>query len=170
MQNAPETERQKIARDIAAQFAEIATVETVALGGSLAAGRADARSDIDPYVFYKEPMALEARARIIGPCSSRMELDNGFWGGTEDYWLEKEGGVKVEAIYEGKGWSEVLNDMFIHNRARTGNSTSLWHTVAASKALFDRSGWVATLQKLAGRPYLDALADAIISKNFVLLR
>lgn len=85
MQNAHETERQKIARAIAAQFAEIATVEAVALGGSLAAGQADARSDIDLYVYSETPPSLAARARIIEPRSSRMELDNGFWGGTEDY-------------------------------------------------------------------------------------
>ncbi len=99
-----------------------------------------------------------------------MELDTGFWGGTEDYWLEKESGVKVEAIYEGKWMPETLRDMFAHNRARTGYSISLWHSVATAKMLFDRNGWFASLQQIAAVPYPDALADAIIRKNFALLR
>jgi hypothetical protein len=41
-----ETDPQKIARDIAAQFAKLDRVEAVTLGGSLATGRASAGSDM----------------------------------------------------------------------------------------------------------------------------
>jgi len=98
-----------------------------------------------------------------------MELDNPYWE-TEDYWLENESGVKVEAIYRGDWLFENLQDMFANNRAHMGYSTSLWHNVVTSKVLFDRNDWYAKLQNLATRPYPDALADAIIKKNFALLR
>lgn len=51
-----------------------------------------------------------------------------------------------------------------------GFSTSLWHNMVTSKILFDRRGGAASLQKSANVPYLDALAKAIIEKNFALLR
>lgn len=169
MQNVHKAERQKIARDIASQFAEIDTVEAVTLGGSLAAGQADARSDIDLYVYSETPPPLEARARLIEPRSSRMELDNHFWDDS-DFWLERRSGIKVEAVYEGKWLPAALKDMFANNRAHMGYSTVLWHSVATSGVLFDRNGWFASLQKLADAPYPAALADAIVRKNFTLLR
>lgn len=60
--------------------------------------------------------------------------------------------------------------MFENNRAHMGYSTSLWHNVITSRVLFDRNGWYAKLQDVANRPYPDALANAIIRKNFALLR
>ena len=159
----------QIAQAIAAQFAELPVVEAVALGGSLVTEQADTSSDIDLYIYSLEPIPVETRARIIRERSSRMELDNPFWE-TEDYWLEKESGVKIEVIYRGDWLLETLQDMFENNRSHMGYSTSLWHNVITSEVLFDRNGWYDKLKKVADRPYPDALADAIIRKNFSLLQ
>lgn len=70
----------QIAQAIAAQFAELPAVEAVVLGGSLVAGQADASSDIDLYIHSLELIPVEARAQIIEGRSSRMELDNPFFG------------------------------------------------------------------------------------------
>lgn len=159
-----------VARAVAAQFSTLTEVEAVALGGSRGTGRADADSDIDLYVFCRNVIPVEARARIIEPRASRMELDNTFWGETEDYWLERESGIKVEAIYRGEWVAESLRDMFANNRARLGFSTSIWHSVLTSEVLYDRGGRFASLRRTAEVPYPDALARAIIRKNFVILR
>jgi predicted nucleotidyltransferase len=158
-----------IARDIAAEFAELEMIEAVVLGGSLATGRATNQSDIDLYIYSPTPIPLEARAKMIEGRSSRMELDAPFWE-TEDYWIERESGIKAEAIYRGEWPLETLKDMFANNRAHMGFSTSIWHNIATSEILFDRKGWFARLQKIAEIPYPDALANAIIRKNFALLR
>lgn len=158
-----------VAQAIAAQFSELAEVEAVALGGSCGTGRADANSDIDLYIFCRSVIPVEARARIIAPRASRMELDNEFWGETEDYWLEKESQTKVETVYRGEWVVEKLSDMFANNRARLGFSTTIWHSVKTARVLYDRDGWFASLRKIADVPYPDALADAIIRKNFVVL-
>lgn len=98
-----------------------------------------------------------------------MELDNPFWE-TEDYWIEKDSRIKVEAIYRGEWVAENLREMFATNRAQLSHSTSIWHSVQTSRVLYDRSGWFASLRKMAAVPYPDALADAIIRKNFAVLR
>ena len=73
-----------VARAIAAQFSDLAEVEAIALGGSLGTGQADVHSDIDLHIFCRSVIPVEARARIIEPRASRVELDNHFWE-TEDY-------------------------------------------------------------------------------------
>jgi Nucleotidyltransferase domain len=144
-------------------------VEAITLGGSLATGRANAGSDIDLNIYYRQPILLELRATIIEPRSSQMELGAPYWG-NEDYWIEKESGILVEAAYESKWPEDYLKDFFENNRAHMGFTTSIWHSLLKSKILFDRNGWFASVQKLANVPYPDSLAEAIIRKNFALLR
>jgi hypothetical protein len=98
-----------------------------------------------------------------------MELDARYWG-TNDYWLEKESGILVEAMYESKWPEDYLKDLLENNRAHMGFTTSVWHSLLKSKILFDRNGWFASVQKLADTSYPDDLAKAIIRKNFALLR
>ena len=161
---------QTIAQSVADQFAALEGVDTVALGGSCGAGVADDRSDIDLHIYCRVPLSVEARASIIGPRASRKELDSDFWGETEDYWLERESGVKVEVAYRGRWVADTLADMFAYNRARLGASTTLWHSVRTSRVLYDREGWFASLKEKADVPYPDALSEAIICKNFAVLR
>ena len=63
-----------------------------------------------------------------------------------------------------------MQDALEGKGAQMGYSTSLWHNVKTSEALFDRQGWFASLQARAETPYPDVLARAIIDKNFALLR
>lgn len=157
------------ARDIASQFAQLDAVESVVLGGSVATGSANAQSDIDLYIYVSQAISLEARVDIIKKRSVHFELNAPYWE-TEDYWIESATAIKVEAIYRNNWLYQALEDMFEHNRAQMGFSTSLWHNVVTSKVLFDRQGYFAELKQLATRPYPDALAKAIIAKNFPLLR
>ena len=159
-----------VAQAITAQFSELAEVEAIALGGSCGTGRADANSDVDLLIFCRGVIPVEARARLIEPRASRVELDNSFWGDTEDYWLERESGAKIEAVYVGEWVVATLTDMFANNQARLGFSTTIWHSVKSAKVLYDRDGWFASLREVVDVPYPDALAEAIVRKNFVVLR
>lgn len=158
------------AKTIAVQFSALAEVVAVALGGSVATGKADTSSDIDLYVFARGDIALERRRALIAPRSSDYQLDNRWWE-TEYYWYESATGIKVETIYRDPNWLEQhLETLLSECPAQLGCSTSLWHSVATSQALFDRGGWFARLQNTAATPYPDELAHAIINKNFPLLR
>lgn len=158
------------AQAIAEQFSELAQVEAVALGGSLVTGQADGDSDIDLYVYAKDELPLEARAMLVAQRASQWQLDNRYWE-TEDYWLEKTSGSKVEVIYRNPDCLEQhLKALLEHSSSQQGYSTSLWHNIVNSKSLFDRKGWFASLQSLAKTPYPDALANAIISHNVPLLK
>ena len=141
----------------------------MALGGSLAAGQADELSDIDLYVFTKGDIPVETRAALIEPRASQVQLDNRFWE-TEDYWLEKDSGVKVEAIYRDPEWLETYLHNLLEKNQVEGYSTALWHSIVVSRSLFDRAGWFASLQETANAPYPDALAKKLIDENFVKLR
>ncbi len=158
------------AKDVAAQFAKLGEVEVVWLGGSQATGRANAHSDIDLYIYSQDALSVEARASITKPRAREAQLDNPFWE-VEDFWLERESGTKVEAMYRKLDWEiDYLEDLFRNNRAQMGFSTSRWHAIRTAKILFDREGRAASLQRSADVPYPDALAHAIIKTNFALLR
>ena len=160
-----------MARAVASNFAHLPEVEAVALGGSQTTGRAGPHSDIDLYVYYSRgEVPLEARAALIHTRASHAELDNPYWE-TEDYWVERESGVKVETIYRGTlEMSARIEELFEGKGIHMGYTTVPLHGVRTSENLFDRHGWFASLQARAEAPYPDLLARAIIDKNFALLR
>ena len=159
-----------VARAVASEFAQIPEVEAVALGGSQATGKANSRSDIDLFVYSRGEVSLKARAALIHPRASHAELDNPYWE-TEDYWIERNGGVKVETIYRSTdGMAERIEALFEGKGIHMGYTTVPLHGVRTSENLFDRHGWFASLQARAEAPYPDTLARAIIDKNFALLQ
>ena len=159
----------EVAHDISNEFASLRTVEAVTLGGSLSTGNANHRSDIDLYVYFREQISTNVRYRIISERAIEMQLDNSFWE-IEDYWYERETGIKVEAMYRHIDWPEAhLKDLFANARAQMGCSTSMWHNISTSLILYDRNGRAASL-KASAMEYPDSLVTAIINKNYALLR
>jgi predicted nucleotidyltransferase len=158
-----------LAQTIANEFAKLSEVQAVLLGGSHSTEKADATSDLDLYVFSRGEIPLEARAAIIQPRASRMELDNRFYE-TEDYWIEKIDGRKVEVIY-GRDWLEGhLKNLLENYQAQLGYTTSLWHSVLHSVILFERDSYFSNLQKRVNVPYPEKLVQAIVAKNFPILK
>ena len=157
-----------LAQKIAERYSTSPEVEAVALGGSLATERAEAGSDIDLYVFSNDPLPLESRREAVGDEAVRLELNNDFFG-PGDEWVEA--GVHVDVmLWETKWMRERLEDVLVNFQASMGYSTAFWHTVRASKLLFDRSGWYAALQRTAQGPYPEALRRNIVAKNHAFLR
>jgi predicted nucleotidyltransferase len=158
----------ELAKTIATAFAELPEVQAVLLGGSHATGKADETSDLDLYIYLDKEIAVETRATIIKPRASYAELENKFWE-TEDYWLEPDG-RKVEVIYRGAWVVEHLKNLLENHQAQLGYSTSIWHSVLTAVILFERDNWFTALQNKVCVPYSDELANAIIAKNFPLLK
>jgi predicted nucleotidyltransferase len=166
--------KQHVAAEIAALFAELSSVEAVALAGSSTAGTSDRYSDIDLYIYSPEDVPVEARAAIIrSRAAVQAEVDNRFWE-TGDEWdeLGPEGDLlHVDVMFRAPAWIEgELARVLDRHEASIGYTTALWHNVRTSRILFDRRGWLAELKQVAERSYPDLLAQAIIAKNYPLLR
>jgi predicted nucleotidyltransferase len=157
-----------LAQSIADAFAKLPEVQAVTLGGSHATGKADPTSDLDLYVFSTRDILVEARAAIISPRASRMELDNRFYE-IEDYWVEKDG-RKAEIIYRGQWVVDHLKNLLENYQAQLGYTTSLWHSVLQSVILFERDAYFTKLQERVRVPYPDELVKAIVAKNFPMLK
>ena len=82
-----------------------------------------------------------------------------------------ETGIEVDIIYWDKSWiEEQLQRLLVSHQASMGYSTCFWQTVLDSQILFDRKGWFALLQNKYNVVYPEQLQQAIIAKNYPVLR
>lgn len=158
-----------LAQRVTQQFAQLPQVEAVALGGSQSASTADSASDVDLYVYCREPIGLDVRGRIAAD-ARRAEIGNEFWE-PGDEWIDGETGISVDVMFRDVRWiEERLNAILKRHQASVGYSTCFWYNVRNSRVLFDRAGWFARLQDEAAQPYPAELKRAVIAKNFPVLR
>jgi hypothetical protein len=158
-----------LAQRVAGRYAELPQVEAVALGGSRSGDAADPHSDIDLYVYYREPITMDERRRISLP-SLRAEIGNNFWE-PGDEWIDAETGIRVDAMFRHVKWiEERLDGVLKHHWVSVGYSTCFWYNVLNSQVLMDRAGWFTQLKKTAAQPYPTELKRAIIAKNYPILR
>ncbi|HEU4384828.1 MAG TPA: hypothetical protein VFR85_15185 [Anaeromyxobacteraceae bacterium] len=145
----------------------------MALAGSVGAAAGDERSDLDLYVYAREPLSLEERAavaRAAGHAPTRLEIGNeAFEPGDE--WVDGSSGVHLDVMFRAPAFIEAEVERVLSRcQARVGYSTCFWWNVLRSEPLFDRSGWYAALRRQAGVPYPEALRRAVVAKNHPLLR
>lgn len=158
-----------LAAELAAAYGALPGVIAVAWAGSAAAGRADAASDIDLYVYGDAEPAVADRARLATPRATRLELDNRTWE-PGDEWDDR-AGIHVDAMFRTRAFLEEQFDrMLVRHEAWAGYSTCFWANVLHSRALFDPTGWYARMQERARLPYPEPLRRAIVLKNHRLLR
>lgn len=159
-----------ILNELTDEYAALPEVLALVHSGSRVVGNQDAHSDIDLYIYSREPVPLTARRALIGRRASRMEVGNQF-AEESDVWTERDSGVQVDAIFRpAASFEDHVTWLLDKFEARQGNSTAIWHNLMTSRILFDREGWFARLRQRATRPYPDALAEAIIALNVPQLR
>jgi predicted nucleotidyltransferase len=159
----------EFAQRVALRYAECSQVEAVVLGGSRTSESSDAYSDIDLYVYAHQPLPLEVR-RKVAESHTAAEIGNEFWE-PGDEWVEAGTGISVDVMFRDPRWIEDrLADVLRHHRASVGYSTCFWYNVLHSRILVDKNGWFARLQASARQPYPAALKNAIVAKNFPILR
>jgi predicted nucleotidyltransferase len=161
----------ELAEKIVAEFKCISSVEAVALGGSQTSGSLDRHSDIDLYVYTNKVIPLPARQAIVAKLgASKADLNLTYWD-LGDEWFDLEMGIEVDVIYWAPAWIEAqLERVVVSHQASMGYTTCFWHTVLNSKPLFDRHGWFARLQDRYNVPYPEPLKQAIIAKNYPVLK
>ena len=158
-----------VAERIAREFASLPQVEAIAMAGSRASEFADAESDLDLYVYVTEDIPLNERTRIAAG-SPRVEIGNTTWE-PGDEWIDPATGTPVDVMFRHVRWiEEQLDRVLVRHEPSPGYSTCFWYNILHSQALFDRNGWFATFEKRAAVSYPPELRQAIIGKNYPLLR
>jgi len=161
----------KLARKLAAKFSAFDYVETVAVAGSLVTSTTDQDSDIDLYVYATDLIPLADREGMVAEFgSSRTDMNLQFWD-LGDEWFHAKTGIEVDVMFWDPKWIEDQVDrVLIHHQASVGFSTCHWGTVRNSHLLFDRNGWFQALKSKANAPYPEVLRQAVIEKNYPILR
>lgn len=158
-----------LAKKVALRFGEVPQAEAVALGGSRTSDASDTSSDVDLYVYYREPISLEVRREMASP-ARRAEIGNEFWE-PGDEWIDSETGISVDVMFRHVRWiEERLEGVLKQHAVSVGYSTCFWYNVLNSQILFDRRGWFAALKKTVEQPYPAELKRAVIAKNLPILR
>ena len=159
-----------LAESIAARFSAFPQVIAIALAGSEGVGEADALSDIDLYVYADAEIPIPARRAVAGDFADRMEIDNRFWE-PGDEWIDRASGRSIDIMYRSPAWiQDQLARVLERHEASIGYSTCFWWNVLHSRALYDPTGWYASLQQTARQPYPAELRRAIVARNFPILR
>ena len=153
-------------------FSHFSQVQAVALGGSATTSHSQPDSDIDVYVYVENGSSIDPLLRkklLIDRGVKHYEIDNQFWE-TGDEWQEPSG-VFVDLMYREQAWIEhQLENVLVNHVASVGYSTCFWFNILHSTSLFDRRGWFSKLKGTANVEYPRKLRDAIIAKNYPLLR
>ncbi|HEY5811793.1 MAG TPA: hypothetical protein VIT23_03965 [Terrimicrobiaceae bacterium] len=150
--------------EIARAFIGVRGVEAVAWCGSTAMQKGDSLSDYDLYVYWKTPVLLDARKKIIANRTSEYQLDNTFWD-LEDEWIEPEG-QRCNAIYRScREAEEEVDRRLVRHVASLGYTTACCFTLSKGKRLADPNGWLTGLQGQIPKSYPPALAQSILRKN-----
>jgi hypothetical protein len=109
---------------VAAAFGALPAVVAVALAGSRTGPLVDERSDIDLYVYAREPISAESRIAIMNRFTDHGGIDERFWE-PGDEWIDAHTGQGVDIIYRTPQWiQEALDRVLVQHRASIGYSTA----------------------------------------------
>jgi len=162
------------AHDIAVAFAAHPEVLAVALGGSRTHLRviADARADLDLYVFTTRDVDLAVRRHMVQELggAATAQLDQPFWG-LSDQWVDPASGVHIDVNYFDADWmQETVLRVVEGHEASLGYTTCFWRTIANAHVLADHTRWLQDLSARVDVPYPEALRENIVALNYPVLR
>ncbi|MEG4110800.1 MULTISPECIES: DUF4037 domain-containing protein [unclassified Microcoleus] len=159
-----------LAQTISDHFSSLPQVVAVVLAGSRTTIVTDESSDFDFYVYVEEDIPVDIREAIARQFSDRMAINNQFWE-PGDEWIDIKTGCGIDIMYRKPEWiEEELDRVLVKHQASVGYSTCFWWNVLTSVSLYDKDGWFQQLQANVDRPYPEQLRQAIIAKNYPILR
>jgi hypothetical protein len=157
------------AQDVASRYARFPEVQSVVMAGSNASHQADPDSDVDLYIYFREPITLVQRAEVTAD-ASRKEIGNAFWE-PGDEWVDPQTRCRVDAMFRDLRWIEEQIDRVVsRHQASIGYTTCFWYNVLHSRILFDRDGWFQSFRSWVNQRYPEQLKRNIIAKNWPILR
>lgn len=150
------------------EMGSLPQVEAIALGGSRATGRNDAKSDYDVYVYITDRIPEEERRRILEKYCRYLEIGNSFWELEDDVTLKD--GIDMDIIYRDmKDFENTVSSVVLDCVPWNGYTTCMWHNLITSGIVLDKHGHLRALQEKFRIPYPAKLKENIISNNLKLL-
>lgn len=151
-------------------------VEGVAVVGSHASGYADAQSDIDLFAYVRpdrEDVVLALRERLGRELADPARFCSIQQTGHPyaDTWTLRGTEGQLDLMFWTTSWAEEELDWRLvrHQRQIGEASTAFWRSIRDGIAIYDRSGWVETLQRRAREPFPDELRAEILRYDLDLL-
>ena len=159
-----------IVYQIVNEFKKLEDITSIVLAGSGATGRKDNYSDIDIDIITLKEIPANERKSIIKKFSDIMEIDNNFWG-TSDEFIMRNSSIQVDIAYFDFKWlKEKLVSLLEKNEATIGYSTCFWHNVINAMIIYDKDGEFESFQKKYTIEYPLQLKKNIISMNYPILK
>ena len=159
-----------IVYQIVNEFKRLGEVVAITLAGSCASGRKDNYSDIDINIITDKDIPIEKRESIVKKFSDLMEINNTFWGVSDEFVL-RNSSIQIDIVYFDFNWLENgLKNVLEKNNASIGYSTCFWHNVINSLIVFDKTGKFKNLKEKYTIKYPAELKNNIVTKNYPILK
>lgn len=158
----------EILAPLVARLREHDSVEAVALIGSRMTGMATDASDIDLFVYVREPgfddgsrhSLADSLADGLGP---RVVADPPY---AADAWVLRGTSLLLDIQYWPTSWAEdELDWRLVKQSPQHGFSTCFWRSIREGVPLYERTQWHQAVQQRATARYPDGLRSAIIDVN-----
>ena len=159
-----------IVYQIVNEFKRLDEVVAITLAGSCASGRNDTYSDIDIDIIINKDIPVEKRENIAKKFSDLMEINNTFWGPSDEFIL-RNSSIQVDIAYFNFSWLEdQLVNVLDNYNASLGYTTCFWHNVINALIVYDKDNEFKDLQEKYKRKYPLELKKNIINKNYPILK
>ena len=159
-----------IVYQIVNEFKRLDEVVAITLAGSCASGSNDTYSDIDIDIIIKKDIPVEKRENIAKKFSDLMEINNTFWGPSDEFIL-RNSSIQVDIAYFNFSWLEdQLVNVLDNYNASLGYTTCFWHNVINALIVYDKDNEFKDLQEKYKRKYPLELKKNIINKNYPILK
>lgn len=160
---------ESILKEIITQFSTLENIDAICLGGSRIGSRFDEKSDFDIYIYSKTQVDLNFRKQLAKKYAKCADINAQFFG-TGDEWV-LDNGIIFDFMYFDTNWlRNEIEEVFKNHNAKVGYSTCFLYTFKNSKILFDKNKEFENAQKQLQGPYPKNLKQAIVEKNYPLLK
>ena len=151
------------------EFKRLDEVVAITLAGSCASARKDNFSDIDIDIIVDKEIAIEERESIARKFSDLIEINNTFWGPSDEF-IIRNSSIQVDIAYFEYYWLEQKLKYVVEEcNASVGYSTCFWNNVINSIIVYDKDNKFEDLQEKYNVPYPKKLKENIIKKNYPIL-
>lgn len=124
------------------EYANLAEVEAIAIGGSTSAQTSDTSSDIDVYVFSKSGVPLDKRKNIIKPISSKYEIGGEYFGSGDEFWVDAIS-KQLDVMYWNMSWFEnIIENVWMKHYPSNGYTTCFLFTLKNFEIIYDKNNWL----------------------------
>ena len=159
-----------IVYQIVNEFKRLDEVVAITLAGSCASGRKDNYSDFDIDIITERDIPIEKRESIVKKFSDLMEINNTFWGPSDEFVL-RNSSIQVDiAYFDFNFLKDKLKNILDKHNASIGYTTCFWHNVINAIIVFDKNNEFKDLKERYTIEYPEELKKNIVSKNYPILK